>query len=75
MLEAFKGSSIELPVTLAAFYGFRRSEVYSIWKEKISHIIHTDVFQKVRVVLLLASLLISLLFVSQPQRISTLTWI
>ena len=30
MLEAFKGSSIELPVTLAAFYGFRRSEVLGL---------------------------------------------
>ena len=30
MLEAFKDSSIELPVALAAFYGFRRSEVLGL---------------------------------------------
>ena len=44
------------------------SAAYSIRKEKIPHIIHTDVFQKVGVVLLLASLLISLLFVSRLQQ-------
>lgn len=30
MLEAFRGSSIELPVALAAYYGFRRSEALGL---------------------------------------------
>lgn len=41
MFEVFRGSSIELPVILAAYYGFRRSEVLGLQWSSIDFKKHT----------------------------------